>query len=52
MVLEYASQGNLFSNMKKTDEKKFKEDKVAIFFQDIISAFEYLHSKDPPILHR
>jgi serine/threonine protein kinase len=52
MVMEYVSQGNLFKHLKESPNKKFSEEKVAIFFKDIISAFEYLHSKNPPILHR
>jgi serine/threonine protein kinase len=50
--MEYVSQGNLFRHLNQRPDKKFTEEKVAIFFKDIIAAFEYLHSKDPPILHR
>lgn len=52
MIMEYVSQGNLFKHLNSKPQKKFNEEKVAIFFKDIIAAFEYLHSKDPPILHR
>ena len=52
MIMEYVSKGNLFKHLNQTSGKKFTEEKVAIFFKDIIAAFEYLHSKDPPILHR
>lgn len=52
MIMEYVSQGNLFKHLNQTANKKFSEEKVAIFFKDIIAAFEYLHSKQPPILHR
>lgn len=52
MVMEYVSKGNLFNHLKESQSRKFSEDKVAIYFKDIISAFEYLHSKNPPILHR
>ena len=52
MIMEYVSQGNLFRHLNLRPEKKFTEEKVAIFFKDIIAAFEFLHSRDPPILHR
>lgn len=52
MIMEYVSQGNLFKQLNQRPDKKFSEEKVAIFFKDIIAAFEYLHSKEPPILHR
>lgn len=52
MIMEYVSQGNLFKQLNQRPDKKFTEEKVAIFFKDIIAAFEYLHSREPPILHR
>lgn len=52
LIMEYASRGNLYNELKKSSKKKFSEEKVAAYFRDILAAFEYLHSKHPPIIHR
>lgn len=52
LIMEYASRGNLYNHLKKSSKKKFSEETVVTYFRDILAAFEYLHSKDPAIIHR
>lgn len=44
-----ANEGNLFNRIKK--EKRLSEAQAVKYMIQIISAFEYLHSMQPKILH-
>ena len=48
IIMEYCSKGELFDLIEK--EKHFSEEKSALYFYQIISGVEYLHSKN--ICHR
>lgn len=48
MILEYASNGNLFSYIRK--KKKLSEMEAFVFFYQTSLALEYLHKND--IIHR
>ena len=48
MVLELAEGGELFA--KLVEEKRFSEEKARKYFQQLISALDYCHSKN--IIHR
>lgn len=51
-VMEYISKGNLYDNIAKQRKKCFDAKTVANYMKDLLSAVYYLHSMDPPIIHR
>lgn len=51
-VMEYVSKGNLYDNIEKQRKKCFDAKTVANYIKDLLSAVYYLHSMDPPIIHR
>lgn len=50
LIMELASKGQLYSLLKRA--KKLDEKTVVQFMKEIISSVQYLHSFDPPIIHR
>ena len=50
LILEYASEGELYAVLKNQPEKRFSEKRTALFMWEMISAFQYLHNKN--IIHR
>ena len=50
LVMEYASQGQLYSIIKK--HKKLCQIIAKQYMKEIISAIQYLHTRSPPIIHR
>ena len=53
LLLEYA-EGNLFDMISKKFNKKeyFEEKDILKIFYGIVKAVYYLHSQNPPIIHR
>lgn len=51
-VMEFVAKGNLFDNIEKQRKKCFDMKTVALLMKDLASAVYYLHSMDPPIIHR
>lgn len=50
LIMDYASKGQLYSLLKK--QLRFDEKTAAQYIIELISAIKYLHSFDPPIIHR
>ncbi len=50
LVLELAEKGQLYS--KLLQKGRFDEISAKAIIVDLISALDYLHSRNPPIIHR
>lgn len=50
MILEYASNGEVYKELKNSPNKRFTEEKAAKYLKQILQAIIYLHSQD--IIHR
>ena len=48
LILEFASNGNLFNYLRK--KKKFQENEAFVYFFQTCLGIDYLHKKD--IIHR
>lgn len=50
LLMELGDEGHLYSRLKKAG--RFYEKTAARFLFDIMKAVNYLHERDPPIIHR
>ena len=51
-IMEYCSQGNLYTLRQQQRSKCFEDKKISIIICSLVNALMALHSNDPPILHR
>ncbi len=50
LIMNYASKGQLYSLLKR--HNRLDEKTAAQYILEVITAVEYLHNLDPPIIHR
>jgi serine/threonine protein kinase len=50
LILEYAPGGELYKDLKKQPNCRYKEEVAADYIKQLCSALQYLHSKD--VIHR
>ena len=50
LIMDYASKGQLYSHLKR--QGKFDQRTASQYMREVISALKYLHSFNPPIIHR
>jgi serine/threonine protein kinase len=50
LILEYATGGEVYKEIRKSPQKRLKEDLASSYFKQVVLGMEYLHSKH--IIHR
>ena len=50
LVLELAEKGQLYSRLMK--KGRFSEEEAKHYIRGVVSAVKYLHSQNPPVIHR
>ena len=52
LVIEFAEEGQLMNKLKKSATKRLSESTAIGYVRDLVSALDYIHNLNPPIIHR